>query len=274
MADASRLPKRPYVIAFSLRSGSNLLCDLLRENGLGYPTEYFQYPFGIANRFWYDELGVSVNDFAGLVSALMEQRSSKGLFGAKVTWDQKNALLQELRKLDSTHAQLHDAWPGLRWLRLSRLDKIGQAISVVRAVQSGSWASTEAASGTPFVYDFFQVLSFFQSILTEECLWDDYFRSHRIPVLHVTYEAFIADPRQTILDIRSYIAPDLRPLTLDDVRIVERLKKQRDSLSSEIRERFVEDLGHIGVAEYWVDRTAELGRWAEFFREKRWNVDR
>ena len=47
-----------YTIAFTIRSGSNLLCDLLSRNGAGYPTEYFQSPFGVTNKHWYEALHV------------------------------------------------------------------------------------------------------------------------------------------------------------------------------------------------------------------------
>ncbi len=90
--------KKYYMIAFTLRSGSNLLCDYLSVNGAGVPTEYFQYPYGIANRGHYDQLSVPLDDFKSYLARLLAQRSQNNFFGVKLTWDQKNVLREELHR--------------------------------------------------------------------------------------------------------------------------------------------------------------------------------
>src|SRR4051794_22404398 len=89
-----------YALAFSVRSGSNVLSDYLALNGMGAPTEYFQYPFGVVNKWLYDELGVPPDDFGGMLGRLVTVKSKQGMFGFKVSWDQKNALLAALRQVE------------------------------------------------------------------------------------------------------------------------------------------------------------------------------
>jgi len=56
---------KTLLIAFTMSCGSNFLCEHLRANGIGDPVEYLQYPFGVANRQFYDDLGVDYGDFTG-----------------------------------------------------------------------------------------------------------------------------------------------------------------------------------------------------------------
>lgn len=89
---------KTLLIAFTPRCGSSFSCEQLRVNGIGEPMEYFQYPFGVANRQFYDELGVDYDDFDKFLSTLVEKRSANGIFAAKFDWDHKNVLINEIKK--------------------------------------------------------------------------------------------------------------------------------------------------------------------------------
>src|SRR5439155_12146435 len=131
-----------YTIVFTPRSGSNLLCDVLRANGLGQPSEYFQHPLGVANAAYYRELGVSPDDFKTFLTRLVTDKSQNGIFGVKLTWDHKNVLVEALRRHFGRNDGLVALSPRLRWVHLQRRDKIGQAISLWRASKSGIWTSS------------------------------------------------------------------------------------------------------------------------------------
>lgn len=142
-------PSKLYLIAFTVRSGSTLLCEYLSANGLGKPVEFFQYPYGVANRRIYDSVGVRPDDFQGYLRAVTEQFSPNGIFGAKLAWDHKNVLLEECRRHGLAATDVSDLFPGVQWIYLKRRDKAAQAISAWRAVQTGRWHSVEPESKAP-----------------------------------------------------------------------------------------------------------------------------
>lgn len=260
-----------YAIAFTVRSGSNFLCDCLAENGLGFPTEYFQYPFGVANRVWYDALGVSSDDFSGYLGKLIASKSRNNVFGAKLTWDHKNALLEEVQKLSPNASDLRTIFPNLKWIHLDRRDKIGQALSLGRAIQSGQWTSAEETQPVEIRYDFLRLLSLLQTILAEGFMWQHFFSAHDIPVLRIAYEDFVARPRETLLDIHRFIDPATAPQDAETVKVSTQFQKQHDPRSAELRRQFVDDLYHIGAAGHWADRARQLEIWSNFFNQTQWN---
>lgn len=262
-----------YGLAFTLRSGSNLLCDNLTANGLGGLAEYFQYPFGVANRWCYDALGVAPDDFAGFLQALPQGMSHNGWFAFKCAWDHKNALLEEVGRHQPGLLEMEAVFPGLKWVYLTRRDKVAQAISLVKAIQTGSWASVEAPQRAEVEYDFFELLARLQAILTEELLWDHYFESRNLPVLRLTYEDFIANPRQMILQVYTHIHLEgTVPPSIDEIVLADLLKPQRDQLTARWRERFLEDLYQIGAASHWQGRQGQLEAWGRFFGDKLWRA--
>ncbi len=259
-----------YMIAFTLRSGSNLLCDYLTANGFGQPTEYFQYPFGVANKLHYDDLGVDVGDFGGFIRNLILKKSNQGIFGAKLTWDHKNALFAKIIDDFRDDRYFLDFFLNSKWIYLRRKDRLAQAVSLWRAHKSGKWLSTSAVTGDDRpVYDFCGILHRLQSILTEEYLWSDYFLRHDISPLQIFYEDFIENPRQTILDVMRYVLGNDAVQEGVEVRCSSSLTVQRDSYSDELRSCLVRDLYALGVQDYWVTRKDIMG-WVAFFNEEGW----
>ncbi len=260
-----------YMIAFTMRSGSNLLCDYLTSSGLGEPTEYFQHPFGIANKSYYDDLGVQPDDFKGFISNLVLQKSKRGVFGAKMAWDHKNALLDALNKDFFDDRQIIDFFLNSKWIYLRRKDRFAQAISLWRAIKSGQWLSTSVVTGDirpP--YDFFGILHLLQSILTEEYLWSDYFLQSGISPLQIFYEDFIENPRQIILDVIRYVRGEDAVNEEYEVQCQSSLVIQRDEYSDELKSHLIRDLYAIGVQDHWMTRNDEVTRWDAFFRQEGW----
>jgi LPS sulfotransferase NodH len=263
-----------YTIAFTYRSGSNVLCDYLAANGVGVPAEYFQYPHGVANRASYDELGVAPEDFRTFLPWLLAARSRNGLFGSKMTWDQRNVLAAAVRR----------HFPGCegpvafgrahRWVWLRRRDKIAQAVSLWRAIRSGRWTSAgEAASDRP-AYDYFRIVVGLYAILTEEYCWEEYFRHTGVEPVCVFYEDLLTHPAAVVSAAVRALEPLAEvPLTAareEGLVLASALAVQRDAYSAEIASRMREDLAHLGVDEYWEPRAATLGRWMAFFDREGW----
>jgi trehalose 2-sulfotransferase len=263
-----------YIIAFTLRSGSNLLCDYLFASGLGQPTEYFQYPYGVANRGHYTQLDVPSDDFKLYFSRLLTHRALNGYFGVKLTWDQKNVLLEEARQHFGEICGLSDLFPDTKWIYLRRRDKVAQALSLWRAIKSGQWFSSAEVTGDLYPeYDFFKIFSLFFTLLVEEYLWDEYFHSEHVEPAMIFYEDLISNPQAILADLMEFLrgANGLASISNEaNIQIIQNLSIQRDQYSEEIRAQFVEDLDHLGVSPYWQSREVQLKRWLEFFGEGLW----
>lgn len=261
-----------YTIAFTLRSGSNLLCDYLALNGLGQPTEYFQYPLGQANRFWFDLLGVPPDDLRGFLEQLPRQRSQRGLFGSKMTWDHKNALLAALHEHGAQARDIADLFPHHRWIYLQRGSRIDQAVSLWRAQQSGVWTSTQAGASAAPPYDFFGLFTCLFTLLVEDHLWQEYFAQRAIVPHRISYEALLAEPRAVLAELAALLRPD-EPLAPEQIQLGSPLRVQRDPATAQLRQRFREDLEHIGDAGHWSERSEQLQRWLTFFQHAGWQVE-
>lgn len=259
-----------YTIACTMRSGSNLLSAYLIENGLGQPSEYFQYPLGVNNRRWYEVLRVPTDDFPKFLQTLIRVRSKNSIFGTKLMWDHKNVLVEEAKKYMPSATDVQDIFPNHKFIYLFRKDKIGQAISLWRAVQTGSWSSLDQAKQAEPEYDFFRLLSHFYYILADDYLWDHYFDTHDVPVMRIAYEDFTARPQETIREIHRYLRPKMAFLRMGKVKVPHRLQKQRDQFSATIRQRFLEDLYHMGERDYWMPRRLQLDAWNLFFQQAQW----
>jgi LPS sulfotransferase NodH len=258
-----------YTIAFTLRSGSNVLCEYLTANGIGQPAEYFQHPLGVANIAYYRELGVAPDDFKTFITRLPTVKSANGIFGAKVTWDHKNVLVDAVRRhvgRDDGPAALS---PRHRWIYLRRRDRIAQAISLVRAFDSGIWTSDASRpESCELEYDFFRVLSVLQSLLTEEYLWEDFFEQRGIEPVRVFYEALAREPAATVFRVAQAVRRPPRPgrLVQSDIALRTGLVVQRDRARGARRE--CARSRPTGVTDYWRPRAEQLSRWLGFFREK------
>jgi len=73
---------RSYTLVFTMRSGSNALCDLLRRNGLGAPGEWFQQPLSAAEgEAWRDTF-----------VRFIRSHQAEGTFGSKMSHDHRARL--------------------------------------------------------------------------------------------------------------------------------------------------------------------------------------
>lgn len=263
-------PVIPYLIAFTTRSGSTLFCEYMTANGLGRPAEYFQYPFGKQNYSVYKALGVSKRDFKGFLRELIKQCSPNGIFGAKVLWDHKNALLERVQRYNPKIRRIEDLFPDMKWIHIQRKDKVAQAISLWRAVHSGRWHSPDHPNKKPNPkYNFYTIYSYYSSIIAEEQMWERYFEKRKLSVYSFLYEELLDDPHKIIMQVADFIQAPASVLANEtEVKIETHLKKLRDSYSQEIKARFLEDIDHIGTVEPWAGRHKTHGRWLDYIREK------
>jgi len=266
---------KTLLIAFTMRCGSNFLCEHLRANGIGNPLEYFQYPFGVANRQFYDDLGVDYGDFTGFLDALIENKSVNDIFSVKIAWGHKNAFLDAIKKIDSSIDSLEDFFPGARWLFLRRHDKVAQAISLWKAQKTGVWVAKNSSMPVKEKpeYKFFEILDSLMHILVEDLFWERYFYERKIDPLTLYYEDYEQNVKNAVLMVARYlgVSEQLRLSEPNDIASVDAIVKQRDSYSEEIYRRFKSDILQIGVEDYWSERSVDISRW-KGFRESQTSI--
>lgn len=256
-----------YTIAFTLRCGSNALCDVLGRNGFGRPTEYWQYPYAANPHF---ERFRRLPD-AEAVERLIDANTSNDIFASKITHDQRSYLDETLAA--SGRGPLEDYLPNHRWIWLRRRDVIGQTISLFRAQQSGEWLRVKQDVGAPDApssYDFFALLSNAMILSMNELAWSQYFRRREFIPPTLFYEDICLDVEAALQKIAVHIGR--RDLLQENFIAESNLAIQRDSTTEEIRDRFVKDIERIGSNRFSSEMGPQLKCWREFFQNRMWNA--
>lgn len=217
------MQRRGYVICTDPRSGSSLLCRALRSTGiLGQPREYLGSP---AYRR-------SIEKDADKLEALIGEASTpNGVYGLKVfTHDFDN----------SRKSRWPSRLPNLHFVYLERRDVLGQAISLVRADQTGQYHSGDD-TGSSARYDAARIARAIRRITANQQRWRSYFARNGIEPLWLVYEDFSGDLDLVVARIAEYIGLDAVPrVRSEEVR----LNVQRDAISSEWRSRFIAERGN------------------------------
>ncbi len=221
------------------RVGSTLLGELLVSAGAGGAyREWFLYPE--RERLW-RELGIGSHDdyFAHV---LEHGTAPNGMFAAKLMWAQLDEfLLYARRSLDDVEsgdrAVIEALLPQSRFVWLRRRDTVAQAISWVKAVQTGAWRwrSVYDGDGVPR-YDFAKIDWGVHQFRTWDGCRARWFAAHAIEPVTVWYEELAADPPEVARRV-------LGRLELDGLLELPQstLAKQADDVSSEWADRYLAD---------------------------------
>ncbi len=214
-----------YVICGTPRSGSTLLCEMLAATGVsGRPNSYFREQ-SIAN--WADRWGIdrtngidSVQfDRLYIPAMLRAGNNETGVFGLRLMW---GSAAEAIRRLSAVNggpadlaAQFEIALGPTLYVHLSRADKVAQAISLMRAEQSGLWHLAAdgsvlegAAAPQPNVYDGQRIAEIFIELNNDDIAWESFFASHDIEPLRLTYETVTADPQAALATIVAALGRD------------------------------------------------------------------
>lgn len=246
---------RTYTIAFAMRSGSNEICSLLRRNGLGIPTELFQFPLPP------DTGSQKLESFISVA----KNNQANGIFGSKVSHNHRAALDEYFKSSVPGYRQLDDILPHHRWVWLTRKDKMRQAISLCRAEQSNTWA-VKANTDTKrleFKYDFFELHSRLMTLLVSDFMWQLYFQRHGIQPLSIVYEDFFADLERQLRRLVDYLGGPGDGRT--GLEISPDYAIQRPDTDSAVCERFADDLCRLGEVGFAQELGLPLQLWTQFF---------
>ncbi|MGD9573152.1 MAG: Stf0 family sulfotransferase [Thermoleophilia bacterium] len=273
-------PTSSYLICTTPRSGSTFLSEALASTGVaGRPEEYFQQLVDTGlQRCPVDYLGpalaagelppaFSAPDGDFRVELMFDPRrfrgfgdyatwvigtatTSNGVFGAKIMGAYVDGLAAGLRQAlgpgapDTTHGVLAAAFPRLRYVRLVRADKVRQAVSLWKAIQTWQWredaapGAVAARDGAGLRYSFAALDHLRRGLEAEEARWDAYFTKAGITPLTIAYEDFAETPDQAVRAVLRHLE-----IPFDDTWDLPRptMRRQSDTLSKDWTDRYFED---------------------------------
>src|SRR5947209_4516160 len=167
-----------YLICATPRSGSTLLCEALINTGIaGQPEEYFEalketgrprrpkdyfrnlaHPerilelLGDYSRIDDEPVRWSPSDvstYADYLARVMEEgTTANGVFGAKVMRGYFDDFISHLRQIPEYSEMtvpdlLSTIFPNLHYIYVTRLDKVRQAVSLWKAIQTWTWRTDD-----------------------------------------------------------------------------------------------------------------------------------
>jgi LPS sulfotransferase NodH len=215
------------------RSGGGLLAGLLASTGVaGRPEEYFWRNDVPA---WRDRWRLSDHD--DYVARVLEEGTTpNGVFGARIMWTYLGdavTLLAGAPTRTPPHEVLKAVFPGLRFIYLSRVDRIAQAVSWAKAIQTNEWFRGDARKrrGKPrYDRDLIQHLE--EELEQADIRWRRFFDSASAEPLSLTYERTAAEPELTARTVLSFL--DVDP----SVPLETRTRRQSDATNRVWIERY------------------------------------
>jgi LPS sulfotransferase NodH len=272
-------PRRSYLVCATPRSGSTLLCETLEQTGVaGRPREYFEAlkETGVPRRpreyFWglrspevlrllphdaqldRDSERVATwnrDDYARHLDASIEQGTTpNGVFGAKMMWGYFDDFLELTRGIPrfggmGDGSLLNAAFPDLQYVFVSRSDKVRQAVSLWRALQTWVWRKAEGHTDDESlpeqraVYSFDAIDHLLDQLRRHEDAWRGFFfRIGRRP-LTVLYEEVAGDLDATVERILRELGLERPPVSAP---AAEPMRRQSDELSESWVQNYLEDV--------------------------------
>jgi LPS sulfotransferase NodH len=270
---------RSYLVCATPRSGSTLLCETLLATGVaGRPREYFEAlkETGLPRRpreyFW----GLRSPEVIRLLPhdanidhaaerlptweredyrrhlgwALGEGTTPNGVFGAKMMWGYFNDFLELARGIPrfggmGDGSLLNAAFPGLHYVFISRNDKVRQAVSLWRALQTWVWrkeAGAPADEPLPAqraVYSFDAIDHLLEQLRRHEDGWRGFFFRIGQRPLSIVYEEVVGDLEGSV----SRVLTEVGVAAPEGWSLPERApSRQSDELSESWVQNYLEDV--------------------------------
>jgi LPS sulfotransferase NodH len=222
-----------YLVCATQRSGSTLLCELLRATEVaGVPDEYFETLRATGRprqpRQYFDDPSVQdiAERLAENVSGRPEQpgefeawfryvlqrgTSGNGVFGTKMMWNYFDEFKMRMGELPglcdlSFNERLDAVFPRLKVIFIRRRDKVAQAVSLWKAIQTQQWR-TESGSDADELdgqeslradYDYRAIEHLLNQLHRWDARWEDWFHATGREPIRVIYEEFAHTRAATI----------------------------------------------------------------------------
>ncbi len=198
---------------------------MLEATGVaGQPDSHFHE---LSTADWLDYYNLAAEDFAderAALAAIFDAALRCGMgatdvFGLRLQRHSFEFFMQQLKILHTEPAddagRLRAAFGETLFIHLTRGDKLGQAISYVKASQTGLWH--RRADGTELerlappqepVYDGAAIGAQLATFTSDDEAWSDWFAAEQITPLCLTYEDLSADPANVVAEVLDALGLD------------------------------------------------------------------
>lgn len=212
------MPKPRYesfVICTTPRSGSTLLCKMLAETGVtGYPDSHFHTP-SVAR--WLETFALEDQKFASKKEALhaifdaarVRGTAGTSIFGLRMQRGSFDYFIQQtsvlLPEIQSDVERIEAIFGPTLFIYLTRPNKLDQAISRVKAEQTGLWHL--AANGTELErqsppqeirYDEAAISHHLNDLTKMDDAWRAWFKRNGLNPLVISYDVLSGDPQNVL----------------------------------------------------------------------------
>jgi LPS sulfotransferase NodH len=204
-----------YIICTTTRSGSTLLCNLLSKTGVaGKPESYFHQ---LAVSSWAKALDVPPQadgnelELLRTVFRVVRRNGSAGtdIFGLRLMRKSFDFLMTQLDllypNLTSDTARFEAAFGCTHYVHLTREDKVAQAVSLIKATQTGLWHmapdGTELERNAPpqsLRYNGARIARYVAGLTVYDEDWERWFENQQLAPVRVTYENLSNDLTGTL----------------------------------------------------------------------------
>ncbi|WP_415922494.1 Stf0 family sulfotransferase [Tateyamaria sp. SN6-1] len=205
---------RSYIICTAPRSGSTMLCGMLRATGVaGQPQSYFHRP-DIPS--WARGLGLEGDAPLTDIIAAVKATGTQGLTGIRLQQHSHAYMMHALQHYGDTDPERIDAAFGpTRYIWLRRQDKLAQAISLLRAEQTGLWHRNADGSDLERItpardtgYDPDAITAQIARFDAADRAWLNWFADHSIAPWSLTYEDLVDTPQIALRMILIHLGLD------------------------------------------------------------------
>ncbi|MGU3437922.1 trehalose 2-sulfotransferase [Actinomycetes bacterium M1A6_2h] len=226
---------RSYLVLASQRSGSTLLVESLRATGqAGEPQEFFQYLPSTSRppqpRQWFE--GVTDESILELLAPLesgtpstesseqwrdrilREGRSSNGVWGGKLMWNQTPLLVDRADSLlertgHDLLSAVQDVVGDVVFVHVYRTDVVAQAVSMWRAVQTQVWRGKgDPNKDAAAQYHAGGIAHLLAILESQETQWRQWFSDNAIEPVEVDFADLAADTTSVTARVLTAIGLD------------------------------------------------------------------
>lgn len=221
--------KKTVIITFDSRTGSHVLCHYLGETRLfGRPGEYF-------NRHGRGE-DYPRHPRSQLKIAKQRSTSADGVFCFNIDPHYFDRV--------APHLDMERDLPNRHFINLEREDLLGQAISLVRARQTGQWSTEDKAFNAELLYRPDDIATAMRDLSLRRERWNLYYARNGIRPLRLTFEEVVRDPIEVVSRVCRHSGIDW---TLSDLPPPPSYRRQSDHVSAEWRARFLQERGDLSI---------------------------
>ncbi len=244
-----------YIICSTPRTGSTFLCDLLASTKVaGNPDSFFMRD---VDPVWVEQWGLpdranrgDADDCAAyLRAAINAGKGQTDMFGLRLMKRDLGDLLAMIDKvfpgLPSDRDRLQAAFGKVLYIHLAREDKLAQAISMVKAEQTGLWHIAPDGSEVERLsppkgpeYDFDRIARMLAELEQFDAAWRTWFEEQGIEPLRIGYESLSANPVEAV----ARVCKALGVAEPASARVKAGVAKLADAISLEWKRRYQSEM--------------------------------